>query len=496
VRTRALRLAVTLVVVALAAPAAAVADTDVAIDEDTLFVSSDDATLFSAVTFNPVPNKYTVDDDNGDVNAGGGCVQQAASPPTFPHKYATCANNGIFHLVGSLGGGNDLLQVQATIQLDVVAIGEDGNDSIFGALEDDLLVGSAGDDQLYGNGGDDEFDDGLPEFGGAGGDDSFAGGSGDDTLQGGRFDFAVDQGSGADVLSGGAGGTDTVDYSKRKQPLTLTDDGQPNDGQKVGGASEGDNVTSVEIVLGGEAGDRITGGPESNELRGNGGPDVLDGGEGGADILTGGPGTDWTTYAARTKPVVVTLDQLANDGRFAEGDDAETENVEGGADADSLTGSSGANVLRGGAGGDQLRGLGGDDTIEAKDGVRDTVSCGTGVDAATVDPIDSVAADCEKVTGKPKPGKPRLKVGKKALLAEGRLRVKVSAGAVCSGGSLVVRSVGNRVGSRAFSLPAAGKQRAIKVRVGSALKGRKRARVRATCPGLVAAARKVRIRRP
>ena len=489
------RLALTLVAVLLAAPATSRADMDLQIIGDALFASNDDTPAFAQVSIRPGTLDYRVDNVPYPLYPVAPC--KAAGPPNGG-SVADCPAAGLFTLVLVLGDNPDRFGMNAGILLDVVGAGRGADDSIFTADGDDTLVGNAGNDELNGGAGDDTLSDGDPGgAGGAGGNDSFFGAQDDDVLDGGRFASVVDEGSGADVMNGGAGGHDTADYSARTQPLTITEDGSANDGQQVGAASEGDNVTGAETVLGGSAGDRITGGPEPNVLRGTDGADLLDGGD-STDVLLGGPGIDTATYPTRNAHLVITLDELPNDGVPGENDDVETENATGGAGADSLTGSSGANVLEGAAGGDTISGLGGDDTIQARDQTKDTIKCGTGVDTVVADAVDSVAADCEKVSGKPKPPKPKpkLKIGKQALLAKGRLRVKVSAGAVCSGGSLVVKSVGNQVGSRAFSLPVAGKQRAFKVKVGSALKGRKRARVRATCPGLVAAARKVKIKRP
>jgi Ca2+-binding RTX toxin-like protein len=55
----------------------------------------------------------------------------------------------------------------------------------------------------------------------------------------------------------------------------------------------------------------------------------------------------------------------------------------------------GKDVLVGGAGSDFLNGGPGDDGFFAKDGERDTISCGPGLDTYVADPIDVVAADCE-----------------------------------------------------------------------------------------------------
>jgi hypothetical protein len=336
-----------LAAIALALPAAAGAVTNVGVVQDRILVGNDDTALFSLLSFDPVTGKYRVDDDNADVTPSLGCTKVAKSPPQRPHDQVDCPGAGVFYATVALYGGGDLFTVHHTVQLDVTAAGGEGDDHLFGGLGDDVLQGNAGDDSAGGGGGRDLLGDGLPGSieGGAGDDDAFSGGAGDDVLDGGRFEAAVDSGSGADTMEGD-GGIDTADYSKRSAPLTITEDGQPNDGQLVGAVSEGDDVTGAEIVLGGAAGDRIAGGDAPGALRGAGGGDVLAGGT-AADVLDGGPGPDTASYATLPQGVTVTLDELPNDGRPQERDNALTENVAGGGGPDHLTGSSGANVLRG-----------------------------------------------------------------------------------------------------------------------------------------------------
>ena len=62
-----------------------------------------------------------------------------------------------------------------------------------------------------------------------------------------------------------------------------------------------------------------------------------------------------------------------------------------------VTGLGGEDELYGGEGTDKLLSGAGDDFVEASDGERDVVSCGPGVDVASVDFVDLVARDCEKV---------------------------------------------------------------------------------------------------
>jgi hypothetical protein len=72
--------------------------------------------------------------------------------------------------------------------------------------------------------------------------------------------------------------------------------------------------------------------------------------------------------------------------------------------ADRLEGGAGGDLLVGGAGRDQLRGGAGNDRINARDGQRDFISCGTGRDVVVKDAIDAVARDCPSVPIPPPTG--------------------------------------------------------------------------------------------
>jgi Ca2+-binding RTX toxin-like protein len=207
----------------------------------------------------------------------------------------------------------------------------------------------------------------------------------------------------------------------------LIDGGPGNDtlsanrGMVVGGA--GNDTLSGEFLAGGPGDDRLAGTETDN---------VLDGGP-GADLLKGMGGIDRTTYADRTEGVHVTIDGRSDDGAPGEGDDVETEDVNGGAGSDvllgddgrnrltglcgddRLTGGGGGDVLQGGAGADVIDGGAGDDIVyagagpfaqppppaapcdaEPSDG-SDLVACGAGDDLALAGAGDRVAADCERV---------------------------------------------------------------------------------------------------
>ena len=94
-------------------------------------------------------------------------------------------------------------------------------------------------------------------------------------------------------------------------------------------------------------------------------------------------------------PIAADYDGGPGDDRLRSGDQADTLN--GGAGDDALSGEGGNDLLIGGPGADLLSAGDGNDVVQAADGTRDTVSCGAGVDRATVDKKDRVSSNCEKV---------------------------------------------------------------------------------------------------
>jgi Ca2+-binding RTX toxin-like protein len=338
-------------------------------------------------------------------------------------------------IVALLGGGSDVLSVDAFIPL--IAAGQTGPDQITGGSADDTLEGNGGNDFVNGDGGNDSVSDGdrTDPATGAGGNDTLLGGAGDDYIDAGPLPGG---GAGADTIDGQPG-NDTVDYSRRTAPVTVTEGAGADDGE----AGESDNVVNGETILGGSAGDSLTGAGEPNTLRGGRGDDVLDGGA-GPDAIEGGAGTDVASYAPRVVPVIATLDGEPGDGASGENDAiaSDVEGLTGGYESDTLTGSPGANSLDGRGGPDTLDGLGGDDSlaggdgadtlagrsgddsltggdgadsidpgtgadtvdagpgddvVHARDDARDTIACGDGADTVVADSNDTVAADCESV---------------------------------------------------------------------------------------------------
>jgi hypothetical protein len=310
--------------------------------------------------------------------AGAGCVQvienvAACDPATFTSIRLTLRDGDDFADIGNA--------VAPTIM--------DGGD------DDDNLTSSNGADTILGGDGADTIDD----SGDAGGADTIDGGPGPDEIFLGR---------GNDNVNGGAG-VDSAELGSDDDTVRLDD--LANDGR----AGETKNVHSdLEVVDGGGGGDTLFGNAGSNTLRGGPGNDIIDAGagddtlegDGGADDLAGGDGTDAVTYPEATAQRI-TLDGVRDDGAPGELDNVrpDVENVAAGPGNDEIVGSAAANVLDGGAGDDRLDGGAGidsffggagADTLLARDGLKESVDCGTQTDGGEGDTIDQLV-DCENV---------------------------------------------------------------------------------------------------
>ncbi len=110
------------------------------------------------------------------------------------------------------------------------------------------------------------------------------------------------------------------------------------------------------LINGGGGADRLSGGADDDSLTGAGGNDVLSGGA-GDDLLLGDAGND---------------------------------RLLGGAGRDELDGDLGNDSLTGGPAKDRFFGFVGRDHIDAVDGVKETIDCGTDDDFARVDLRDRI----------------------------------------------------------------------------------------------------------
>ncbi|WP_298303281.1 tandem-95 repeat protein, partial [uncultured Erythrobacter sp.] len=259
-------------------------------------------------------------------------------------------------------GLTDTANVATTVRdaRDLVIEGTELRDLLIGSAQGETLVGLAGEDDLLGR-------------------------EGDDILRG---------GDGADILDGGEG-FDVADFSD--SDVTLRVDINSRIGQ--GGFAQGDELISIEGLIGGLGADQLFGTDDFNTIAGGAGDDFIDGRAGddilsgdagddtivgaeGADTINGGEGSDTADYSDSVDPVAIDLAAGTASGGDAEGDTLiSIENLTGTLGADSLTGNDVANILIGGRGGDTILAGGGDDLIEGgRDG--DIIDGGEGVDTA------------------------------------------------------------------------------------------------------------------
>jgi hypothetical protein len=257
--------------------------------------------------------RATFHDETTPLVAGAGCVQ--ATP-----NRVTCETNGPPYVDVRLDDGNDRLTFDASSFSRVTAtggVGDDvitniavgnsyswseifgdagndqltsrglvhggaGNDRIEGGPTGDTLLGGAGNDAVFGREGNDEL------FGGNGryadpvqpGVDSLDGGVGDDSLddqdRGSRTVQLID----SDSIVGGTGDDTVNSYQNRVADLYVDLSEPRRDGQR----GEGDDLSGVERLFGGDGDDRLYGDGDANFIFGNAGDDDI-AGRGGDDQL-------------------------------------------------------------------------------------------------------------------------------------------------------------------------------------------------------------------
>ena len=219
-----------------------------------------------------------------------------------------------------------------------------GNDRVFssGYAGDQFLFGEEGNDRLSGGGGFDLVDGGA-------GDDLLSGdsGGGTDTLLGkdGNDVFVANQfTASADRFDGGTG-TDVGDYSARTAAVSLKATVGTTGSNDDGAVGESDGLESVETLIGGSA----------------------------ADVLEFRSVTRSTPLGTRT--------------------------IMGNAGADTLRAIGAVRTsMDGGLGQDTVSGGLGVDSIFAREGEKDTITCGGSTDTLKPDLRDTpVSADCENI---------------------------------------------------------------------------------------------------
>jgi Ca2+-binding RTX toxin-like protein len=166
---------------------------------------------------------------------------------------------------------------------------------------------------------------------------------------------------------------------RRSTPSVVTCDPRQLDGIFMSGTKFGDGLNNDTGVA-----SRIEGGDGDDVLDGGDANDTLIG-QADDDTLSGRLGIDTAAYSGG--PVVVTIDEFANDGGSAEDDfvTTDTENVVGTPSNDVIVGSEAANALTGRGGDDRIDGRGGNDTLGdgGTPSGADVLDGGTGIDTVT-----------------------------------------------------------------------------------------------------------------
>jgi Ca2+-binding RTX toxin-like protein len=280
------------------------------------------------------------------VNAGSRPANSAFGQPALSRSFVIFGSQkGVFVYVTRCGnpvsgteGADRIIGTAAGAH--VTALG--GNDRVSAAGSDDCVFGGAGDDAVSGNSGDDEVSggDGGDRAYGRTGADAVSGDAGDDVVAGGPGDDQVHGGADRDVVSGNAG-ADTVR-------------GLSGDDRVVG---RGD----ADALSGNSGNDRVSGGSGNDRVFGRSGDDGASG-NAGDDRVSAGSGDDRV------------FGRTGNDG---------------------VSGNAGDDRVDGGSGNDRLFGRRGDDFLDARDGERDLVYCGSGHDTVRADRADLLRG-CER----------------------------------------------------------------------------------------------------
>jgi len=300
----------------------------------------------------------------------GGETLVAGAGCTGGGEQVTCAipSGGVPILTFHGGEGDDQF-VGNFYGSDLFLRGDNGNDRLTGGIGFDLVEGGAGNDVLFGRLGNDQLRGGA-------GDDTLNDQVGSDTYRGddGNDTFVVEAAvEGADVYRGGSG-FDVISYAARTTRVTISPSAsEAPTGGGDGGTGENDAVfDDVESWTGGSGDDSFS--ASGNRIR----------------TMRGGPGND--TLTASTTSLDITLD--------------------------------------GGTGQDELRGGVSGDTLRARDGEPDVVTCGSGLDFASLDlrdvPLPSNAScDSSNVSDRREGANVTVLTRRATLRAGGRVAIRL-----------------------------------------------------------------------
>lgn len=239
------------------------------------------------------------------------------SAPIVPPPIIVTAT-GATTTAGSLYGNtlNNTLHGAAT--LTNYLYGNAGNDSLYGGNRQDMLVGGDGDDYIDGGAGSDNISyhtastgvtvnlsiTGAQNTQGGGIDtllnvENILGSNYNDHLTGNAANNRFQSMGGNDVIDGGAGAFDLIEFTNVFAAVNVSMTGwsiQSTDMQRIGAVT----ISNIEGVSGSIYNDTLTGSTGADYLNGYAGSDVINGGAGddylaggsSADTLTGGAGKD------------------------------------------------------------------------------------------------------------------------------------------------------------------------------------------------------------
>lgn len=301
-------------------------------------------------------------------------------------------------------------QVPACFGVAPTIAGTEGADSLVGTPGDDVIVALGGDDLVAGLGGNDRIcgGSGVDRLYGASTDPGFDD-PGNDQLDGGPDMDAVLGGLGDDRLVGGDG-IDVVAFVDSRVGVQVS---------LASGAATGqgtDSITGLEVILGSNLNDVLTGSALADFFVPVRGDDVIRGGAGfdivifqfpvQASLATGratGEGNDALSglegMAAQLNAQSVLIGNGA--GNFLQGSE-KADTIRGSGGDDGLIGLGGDDLLVGGPGFDLVNGGLGSDTLDGGAGVGDTVSYGDALTQVSVNVANRTAtagADRDRLSG-------------------------------------------------------------------------------------------------
>ena len=270
---------------------------------------------------------------------------------------------------------------QVGVPLTVRVTASDGKESVFDDFV--IVVSQSRGADVFGTAGADVLD-------GTFRDETLYGDAGDDTLRG---------SAGADRLDGHAG-TDTADYSASPAGVTIN----LVTGFGSGGHAEGDQLISIERVIGSSHSDRIIGGADFGRFDGGPGADTMEGGAGDDVYLVDDPGDAVVERANEGMDEVRTTfasQVLADHVERLTGLLATGQTLTGNALANVIVAGAGADRLEGGGGADWLAGgLGNDIYVVEEDADTVTEAADTGIDEVRTGlAVYALDANVEHLTG-------------------------------------------------------------------------------------------------